>query len=581
MQLASKELAHWNRINAAAFPTTAAVEAHATRRARPGAQTQLVERARMEQALSDKAVMARALKQQAKQDQARLQRAVKAAAKPKQAGDKQAAPQEAVVKVHAAPKTQAQAKAKAPRAQLAAAPTQKTLSSEQAPAGGAPAPVQAGERNMDRLGDDVMDIPVHGPTDDGDVHVAADDVSGKKYMFKQRHGQKLFLGEGPWVHVPVEHEMAGDGVGENFDGARGVVVDSDPWTREAQMRVNPARPPCTYLCSDPDGCDGHPGLTDGDCDETLGRDMDIEGHSWPDDYPASYDAVSGNNHGLYKSNKVQQLRALPRQRLFFGEGPWAHVPVEHEMAGDGVGENFDGANGVVVDSNPWTKEAQLRVNGAQPPCMYRCASPSGWCEGHPGLAEGDCEEVLGFEHDIHHSPQHHAEYPATYDAWTGSPNGLFKAPGPRPSLRAMATAQFRAQEAADNEPAGLAALAKPAHAVVMGARRAPGLGSLAPTVGMERLKQLQLHQQMLEGGGHPWRASEMNATVRHAPHCVGGDGVGPCADTYLDMPHDFGGEKQSDAEVDADTIVPFMYKHTKGLGSPKSLSWHTPQRAFI
>ena len=83
------------------------------------------------------------------------------------------------------------------------------------------------------------------------------------------------------MHVPVEHEMAGDGVGENFDGARGVVVDSDPWTREAQMRVNPARPPCTYLCSDPDGCDGHPGLTDGDCDETLGRDMDIEGHSWP------------------------------------------------------------------------------------------------------------------------------------------------------------------------------------------------------------------------------------------------------------------------------------------------------------
>ena len=38
-------------------------------------------------------------------------------------------------------------------------------------------------------------------------------------------------------------------------------------------------------------------------------------------------------------------------RLFFGEGPWAHVPVEHEMSGDGVGENYDGAHGVVVDSD--------------------------------------------------------------------------------------------------------------------------------------------------------------------------------------------------------------------------------------
>jgi hypothetical protein len=63
--------------------------------------------------------------------------------------------------------------------------------------------------------------------------------------------------------------------------------------------------------------------------------------------------------GFYKSNEVQQLRALPRQRLFLGEGPWAHVPVEHEMSGDGVGKNFDGANGVIVDSDPWTKEANI------------------------------------------------------------------------------------------------------------------------------------------------------------------------------------------------------------------------------
>jgi hypothetical protein len=63
--------------------------------------------------------------------------------------------------------------------------------------------------------------------------------------------------------------------------------------------------------------------------------------------------------GLYKSNEAQQLRALPRQRLFLGEGPWAHVPVEHEMSGDGVGKNFDGSNGVIVDSDPWTKEAHI------------------------------------------------------------------------------------------------------------------------------------------------------------------------------------------------------------------------------
>ena len=56
-------------------------------------------------------------------------------------------------------------------------------------------------------------------------------------FFKQKKGQQLFLGEGPWVHVPVEHEMSGDGVGQNFDGASGVVVDSDPWTKEAQVRV--------------------------------------------------------------------------------------------------------------------------------------------------------------------------------------------------------------------------------------------------------------------------------------------------------------------------------------------------------
>jgi len=223
-----------------------------------------------------------------------------------------------------------------------------------------------------------------------------------------------------------------------------------------------------------------------------------------------------------------------------------------------------------VDSDPWSKEAQLRVNGAQPPCMYRCASPSGWCEGHAGLSDGDCEEVIGFEHDVQHEPQYHGNYPATYDAWTGNPNGFFKAPGAMPSLRAMAAARFREAEAADNEPAGLAALAVPKQ----GGRKAPGLGSLAPTVQIQRLKQMKQHQQMLEGEeegedaaappAHPWRASEQVGSVRHAKHCIGGNGTGPCADTYMDMPHNMHGENQGDVELDVDSIVPYMYKHQKG-----------------
>ncbi len=43
-----------------------------------------------------------------------------------------------------------------------------------------------------------------------------------------------------------------------------------------QVRVNPARPPCSYL-GQGGMVEGHAGLTNGDCDETLGRDMDIEG----------------------------------------------------------------------------------------------------------------------------------------------------------------------------------------------------------------------------------------------------------------------------------------------------------------
>ena len=62
--------------------------------------------------------------------------------------------------------------------------------------------------------------------------------------------------------------------------------------------------------------------------------------------------------GVANGGGSAHKKAPPRQRLFLGEGPWVHVPVEHEMSGDGVGRNFDGAHGVIVDSDPWTKEAK-------------------------------------------------------------------------------------------------------------------------------------------------------------------------------------------------------------------------------
>jgi len=66
-----------------------------------------------------------------------------------------------------------------------------------------------------------------------------------------------------------------------------------------------------------------------------------------------------------------------------------------------------------------------------------------------------------------------------------------------------------------------------------------------------------------EGPAHPWRAAEVTADARHAPHCVG-NGSGPCADTYIDMPHNWYGDKESDVALDVNDITPFMYKNTKG-----------------
>ena len=428
-----------------------------------------------------------------------------------------------------------------------------------------------GVPSVRKLGDDVMDMhnsmPLSYPaTDDGDVHVPGNAV--EQYMFKQKQGQRLFLGEGAWVHVPVEHEMAGDGVGGNFEGSKGVAVDSDPMTPEAQDRVNGhRRPPCRYQCGDPAGCDGHPGLTDGDCEETpFMREWDIEAHAWPDKYPASFDAWTGNNHGLFKSNAAQQLAGRitvspatrRRQRLFLGEGAWVHVPVEGEMAGDGVGGNFDGANGVVVNSDAMSADAQDRVaSHARPPCSYRCASPSGWCKGHLGLTSGDCEETVGFEHDVLHTPMDHSYYPATFGVWSENPTNsdFFKQTGGQtPSLAAMAAAQFRAQEAADkeDEPAGLASLARPRSEHGMQERKAPGLGALAPTVGRIGLASRRRRTSLT---ARPWRASEAPVNPRHV------QGNGSLGEDYIDMPSNaMNNENEGDVSVDVDQIVPYMYK---------------------
>lgn len=73
--LADKELAHFQRINSAAFPTTAEVEAHAAGQGRP-AVAKMMQRARMQQARKDRALMDRALKQQAVRDTIQMKKMV-------------------------------------------------------------------------------------------------------------------------------------------------------------------------------------------------------------------------------------------------------------------------------------------------------------------------------------------------------------------------------------------------------------------------------------------------------------------------------------------------------------------------
>ena len=51
------------------------------------------------------------------------------------------------------------------------------------------------------------------------------------------------------------------GVGDNADGANGVIVNSDPMAPQTQMRVNPSTTPRMYTAEDGQLKPGHPGLT--------------------------------------------------------------------------------------------------------------------------------------------------------------------------------------------------------------------------------------------------------------------------------------------------------------------------------
>jgi len=165
--------------------------------------------------------------------------------------------------------------------------------------------VHLSQHKMAIPADEIFDVPAVGAKggfDDGDVLVPGNALN--EYMFRQMNpsglrpvvnSQKLewsngFLGEGPWVNLPVAGQMSGAGVGANFDYAHGVKA-------KGELSPDPSsKKPCTYKCSDPNGCAGHPDLSDGDCEETFGRDFDIERPS----HPTTYDPWSGNTNSLFR-----------------------------------------------------------------------------------------------------------------------------------------------------------------------------------------------------------------------------------------------------------------------------------------
>mmetsp|Transcript_52617 Transcript_52617/g.138081 ORF Transcript_52617/g.138081 Transcript_52617/m.138081 type:complete len:539 (+) Transcript_52617:656-2272(+) len=130
-----------------------------------------------------------------------------------------------------------------------------------------------------------------------------------------------FMGEGPWAHVKegyaYQKSAGGDYFGKDSvlakdggkDGQNGIVVDRWFWTPSAQDHVaEHRRPPCHAACDKPGGCDGHVGLTTGDCDEVFLREADVD-RDPTKSAPATYDAYSGNTHGIYKAKHAQILHS--------------------------------------------------------------------------------------------------------------------------------------------------------------------------------------------------------------------------------------------------------------------------------
>jgi hypothetical protein len=149
----------------------------------------------------------------------------------------------------------------------------------------------------------------------GDLHVPAKAVAGaihaKAAEKAGRHTSKLFIGEGPWTDVPTPGEMAGRGVGGAEDGANGVVVNRNPFKKNAgdgvfsSFEPPPRTAPCHYVCNDPAGCDptsGSEKLVDGDCEEHVG----------PEDLPTSSglnrpSTYIGDGHGFFRAPRVAFL----------------------------------------------------------------------------------------------------------------------------------------------------------------------------------------------------------------------------------------------------------------------------------
>ena len=103
-------------------------------------------------------------------------------------------------------------------------------------------------------------------------------------------------------------------MGGNFDYANGVKVKGEHSVAQA------AKKPCKFRCSDPNGCAGHPDLSEGDCEETIGRDFDLERPS----HPTTYDPWSGNTNSIFRQMRggtflsarpnplMNQRRLVPR-----------------------------------------------------------------------------------------------------------------------------------------------------------------------------------------------------------------------------------------------------------------------------